>query len=197
MTPQPADPAPVDAVPDLTLGECGDRWGVSSRNTIKARAAALGVSLRQDSPTRTVWPAEHLGLGDALDAHLKSGGSLKSYIGPSVTPPADGSDGAGLARPKPSRRASVTPPADGSDSLAILLRALPALQPDPLAVARGLADAAALGAWLSSKELATLLQLSPATVRGWQDGQRPRPGYRLERRNDHGLWWRVITDTTG
>lgn len=200
MTPQPPDPIAVDAVPELTLGECCARWGVSSRNTIKARAAALGVELDQQSSTRTVWPAEHLALGDALDDHLQAGGSLKDYKGPSLTPrtdSTDSSDAAALTPSKASRKASVTAPTDGSDALALaLLRALPpSPPPDPLAVARGLADAAALGAWLSSKELGALLDLSPSTVRGWADGVRPRPGFRLQRRSDHGLWWRVVTDS--
>ena len=46
---------PLEALPDLTLAEAGDRWGVSSRNSIKAGAAALGVELRRESGTRTVW----------------------------------------------------------------------------------------------------------------------------------------------
>lgn len=202
MTPQPPDPiAVVEATPELTLGECCARWGVSSRNTIKARAAALGVELDQQSSTRTVWPAEHLALGDALDDHLQAGGSLKDYSGPSLTPRTDSTDSTdamALTPSKASRKASVTAPTDGSDALArALLRALPpSPPPDPLAVARGLADAAALGAWLSSKELGALLDLSPSTVRGWADGVRPRPGFRLQRRSDHGLWWRVVTDTT-
>jgi hypothetical protein len=44
-----ADPAPseaLEALPDLTLGDCCQRWGVASRNAIKARAKALGVELR-------------------------------------------------------------------------------------------------------------------------------------------------------
>jgi hypothetical protein len=64
---------------DLTLSECCDRWGVSSRNSIKARAAALGVELRRESSTRTVWPSQFLALGDDLDAHLRNGGTLASF----------------------------------------------------------------------------------------------------------------------
>ena len=60
MTPPPATdpPAPLEGVPDLTLADCCQRWGVNSRNSVKARAAALGVELRRESSTRTVWPAE-------------------------------------------------------------------------------------------------------------------------------------------
>ena len=78
-----ADPAPseaLEALPDLTLADCCQRWEVSSRNAIKARAKALGVELRRESSTRTVWPAEHLTLGDELAKHLKKpGGTLANF----------------------------------------------------------------------------------------------------------------------
>jgi hypothetical protein len=65
--------------------------------------------------------------------------------------------------------------------------------PDPLAVARGLAEAAQLGAWLSGQELARLLGVAPGTVRSWSTGHRPRPGFELERRKDGAaVWWRVV-----
>ena len=54
------------------------------------------------------------------------------------------------------------------------------------------AQAAALGAWLSTPELAQLLGMAPGTVRGWSTGHRPRPGFALERRKEgNALWWRV------
>lgn len=40
-----AAPAPPEALLALTLAECCERWGVSSRNSVKARAAALGMEL--------------------------------------------------------------------------------------------------------------------------------------------------------
>ena len=67
---------------------------------------------------------------------------------------------------------------------------------DPLAVARGLAEAAELGAWLTVAELARLLGVAPGTVRSWSCGHRPRPGFELERRKaGAAVWWRV-TDST-
>ena len=85
----------------------------------------------------------------------------------------------------------------GRDALAALAQFAATLVPqqaaaDPLAVARGLAEAAALGAWLSTPELAQLLGMAPGTVRGWSTGHRPRPGFALERRKEGtALWWRV------
>lgn len=204
---------PLEALPDLTLAEAGERWGVSSRNSVKARAAALGVELRRESSTRTVWPAEFVPLGDQLAEHLQAGGTLASFPGsvPSLTAATDSSDGVsqtapmapgdGSKGPRRSAGLSVTAPTAGSDGLAALAQLAAALAPppppaDPLAVARGLADAADLGAWLSGQELAQLLGVAPGTVRSWGTGHRPRPGFELERRKDGAaVWWRV-TDST-
>lgn len=193
----------LDALPDLTLAECCERWGVSSRNSIKARAAALGVELRRESSTRTVWPAEHVALGDELAEHLQQGGKLASFPR-SLTAPADVSDGPDHLSVMPptggndrGKRSSLTAPAASTDTLAALAAVVAALQPqappaDPLAVARGLAEAADLGAWLSTPELARLLGVAPGTVRSWSTGHRPRPGFELERQKDGAsVWWRV------
>lgn len=91
----------------------------------------------------------------------------------------------------------------GRDALAALAQFAatlvpPTAVPDPLAVARGLAEAAALGAWLSTPELAQLLGMAPGTVRGWRTGHPPRPGFVLERRKEGAaLWWRVRAETKG
>jgi hypothetical protein len=203
-----ADPAPseaLEALPDLTLADCCQRWEVSSRNAIKARAKALGVELRRESSTRTVWPAEHLTLGDELAKHLKKPGGTLANFGRSLTPPADGTDGDGSlvleprkGRPVPPQAPSLTPPTDGTDGLMALAQMALALRPpaDPLAVPRALQEAAELGAWLSTKELAELVRMAPATVRGWGEGHSPRPGFRLVRKTDRGVWWKVVTDGT-
>lgn len=199
----PASPEALEALPDLTLAECCERWGVSSRNSVKARAAALGVELRRESSTRTVWPSEHLSLGDDLAEHLKKPGGTLANFGRSLTPPADGTDGDGplvleprKGRPVPSEAPSLTPPTDGTDGLMALAQMALALRPpaDPLAVPRALQEAAELGAWLSTKELAELVRMASATVRGWGEGHTPRPGFRLVRKTARGVWWQVVTD---
>ena len=87
--------------------------------------------------------------------------------------------------PSPPPSASVPPPAPP-------LQAPPAPPAAPLAVARGLAEAAQLGAWLSGQELARLLGVAPGTVRSWSTGHYPRPGFELERQKDGGsVWWKV------
>jgi hypothetical protein len=205
----PADP--IDLAPDLTLAEACERWGVSSRNTIKARAKALGVELRIESTTRTVWPAEYVPLGDQLAEHLKQrGGTLANFPG-SVTAldaSSDGGDGVSVMAPpaasdrgKRSGGLAVTAPAAGTDALAALAQLAAAMAPqppaDPLAVARGLREAAELGAWLTTAELAQLLKVSPGTPAAWwKKGQAPRPGFALDRRKVAGaVWWRVSAST--
>lgn len=102
-------------------------------------------------------------------------------------------------------RALMAPAAgtDGPVMLAALVTALqqaqppaPQMPPDPLAVARALGDAAALGAWLTTAEVVQLLRVSPGTVRSWGDGHQPWPGFRLDRRRDgSAVWWRVTAVT--
>lgn len=185
----------IEALPDLTIRECMDRWGIRSPNALKGRAFRLGVELRRESSTRTVWPADRLALGDRLNDHLRQPGATIGNF-PEALPslPSAGAvtdDLGPLSMPSP---AAVT---DGPAMLAALVQALqvpaPPLPPaDPLAVARGLADAAAMGAWLSTAEAAQLLGVAPGTVRSWGDGHHPRPGYRLDRRRDgSAVWWRV------
>lgn len=214
LPPPMAQPAAIDALPDLTLSEAAARWGVKSNNAIKARAAALGVVLRRESPTRTVWPAADVPLGDRLAEHLqRPGAKLADFPEalPSMTPATAGTDGQPQALPiaaadgsrQPRKRSgglalpSVGAGTDGLMALAQLAAAMAPQPPaDPLAVARGLADAADLGAWLSGAELAQLLGVAAGTVRSWSDGHRPRPGFQLERRKDGAaVWWRVTAST--
>lgn len=159
---------------------------------------ALVVVLRRESPTRTVWPAAEVPLGDRLAEHLKRpGATLASF--PEAVPIAAADGG---RKPRPRSGALALPAAAaGTDGLMALAQLAAAMAPppppaDPLAVARGLSEAAELGAWLSVAELARLLGVAPGTVRGWGSGHRPRPGFQLERRKDGGaVWWRVTAAT--
>lgn len=198
----------AEALPDLSLRECMERWRIRSTNAVKARAASLGVQLRRESSTRTVWPAADLPLGDRLNDHLrKSGANLRNF--PEALPPEPRylPNEPALMAPGACTDDRVLPsPAAGTDGpamLAALVTALqaqppaPQLPPDPLAVARALGDAAALGAWLTTTEVAQLLRVSPGTVRSWGDGHQPRPGFRLDRRREGSVvWWRVTAVTS-
>ena len=47
-------------------------------------------------------------------------------------------------------------------------------------------------AWLTSDELAVLVNRHPIAIALWRHGHRPRPGYRLTRRQEgRQVWWRV------
>jgi hypothetical protein len=175
------------AAPDLSLGDCAARWALS-RNAIKARAAFLGVPLRRESSTRTVWPSQFVALGDELHQHLqRPKATLASYGGPRLEATGAAPLAAPVARPVPAAGAG------SGEALAAMLAALrPAAVADPLAVVEALARAADLAAWLTTAELAAVAGVSPGTVGGWPDGHRPRPGVLLRRRKDRGrVWWRV------
>ncbi len=191
-----------EALPDLNLAQCCERWGVSSRNSVKARARALGVQLQQLSPTLTVWPGEHVALGDALNEHLRNRGKLADFPHrlPSAAASSDASETQAMPAPAAvtdrRRAAALTAPAASSDALGAFAAMVAAMRPepaaDPLAVPRALAEAADAGHWLSTGELAMVLGMHRSTVGRWEAGHCPRPGFRLQRRKDSGsVWWLV------
>lgn len=164
--------------PDLTLQECCDRWGVSSRNSVKARAAALGVELRRESSTRTVWPRDDVPLGDELHDHLQAGGTLRDFPG---------------ALPQPAKPAAITAPREvslaaaggASDALAVALLQLlhqqtPPATAGPLARARAMAEAADQRLPLTTPELAELVGLDREEVENLRAGTLLY-GFRLSR----------------
>jgi hypothetical protein len=162
--------------PDLTLQECCERWGVSSRNSVKARAAALGVELRRESSTRTVWPRDEVPLGDELDQHLKTGGTLRDFPG---------------ALPQPQQQArplaanpSLPAVTAGSDAMAMamlqLLQQQAPQQPSALARARGMAAAADERLPLTTAELAELVGIDAEELETIKAGS-SLYGFRLKR----------------
>jgi hypothetical protein len=74
-------PASISAI-GIPLPELEQRWSVT-RNALKARAAMLDVELTRISSTCTLWPHDKIAIGDALNAHLKSGKPSKSFYGKS------------------------------------------------------------------------------------------------------------------
>ncbi len=183
------------ALVDLGLSELCDRWEVS-RNAVKARARALGVELRRESSTRTVWPSEHLHLGDELHEHLKRPkATLANYSGPRLEPlPA-----APLAAPE--RRSVPSGSAGSGEAMAALVAMVAAMKPaapppDPLATVERLHRAAELGAWLKTSEVAKVARCSASTVRNkWHDGYELRPGLLVRCREVDGrVWWRIVRE---
>lgn len=178
-------------LPDLTLGDCCDRWQIS-RNAVKSRAASLGVELRRESSTRTVWPAEHLDLGDALHEHLqRPKATLANYSGPRL----EALPAAPLAAPE--KRSVPAPPGGSGEAMLAMLAALrPSLPPpDPLATVEAIHRAVELGAWLTNSELAAVTGVSDSTAAHWPDGHLLRPDLVLERRKAGSrVWWRIVRE---
>ena len=74
-------PATIEAQ-GVPLPELEKRWSIT-RNALKSRAQMLGIDLIQVSSTCTLWPHVHIPVGDALNAHLKSGKASKTFYGSS------------------------------------------------------------------------------------------------------------------
>ncbi|MEY4359103.1 MAG: hypothetical protein RLZZ631_589 [Cyanobacteriota bacterium] len=172
-----------EVTPDESIADLEKRWGIS-RNALKARAKALGVELIRKGPTLTVWPGDRIAEADRLDAHLKAGGAMAGFPGfaggdsqPSVTPHGR-SAGSQLAV-----MGKVDPMLALAEAMA---KAMPQPAVDPLARARGLAEAADNALVLCNEDLAALVGQG---VSGWTDGTE-RFGYRF-RRHQQGrqvLW---------
>ena len=172
--------------PDVSIRELEERWGLS-RNGLKARAKALGVELIRVSSTLTVWPGQFVELGDQLHEHLSSGKPMGLFGG--LAPVSD--------RPVPSRQQPSTAiTASNESALTALAQAITASTqtalpaPDPLALARRLADAASLGVPLTNSEMAQVL--GKASIGPKHDGSSPRPGFTIHRQEHNGTpFWTV------
>lgn len=172
--------------PDVSIRELEERWSLS-RNGLKARAKALGVELIRVSSTLTVWPSQFIDLGDRLHEHISSGQPMATFGG--LAPVTD--------RSVPSRQQQSSALTASNDSALTALAdaitassktALPA--PDPLALARRLADAASLGVPLTNGEMAQVLGRS--SIGPKQDGSSPRPGFTIHRQEHNGTpFWTV------
>jgi hypothetical protein len=154
------------------------------------------------SSTCTVWPAEHVALGDELDRYLKDRGKLADF--PHRLPSAVASTDASETQAMPSpgavsdrhRSPALMAPAASTDAMGAFAAMVAAMRPqptaDPLAVPRALAEAADAGHWLSTGELAQVVGMHRSTVGKWPDGHSPRPGFQLQRRKDAAVvWWLV------
>lgn len=93
---------------------------------------------------------------------------------------------------KPSQDVSALADPSALVALASAMAAQLAPAPDPLTAARRIKEAADLSVWLSNDEAAAMLGVAPSTMRGYKDGHCPRPGFRMERYSEGGVWWRVI-----
>ena len=173
--------------PDVSIRDLEQRWGLS-RNGLKARAKALGVDLIRVSSTLTTWPGAFIELGDRLHDHISSGQPMGTF--PGLAPISD--------RPVPARQQqSEAITASNETALIAVVEAITASTkaalpaPDPLAVARRLAEAADLGVALTNNEMSQVL--GRASIGPRQDGWSPRPGFTIHRQEHNGSpFWNVV-----
>ena len=138
---------------DQPIRDLEAQWGIS-RNALKKRAAALGVELIRVSSTDTRWPAAYVDLGDQLHEHLQGGGTLKDFPGSRLALTA--------STTATSESKAITKGIDAEALAAVVATvmaqctsSLPAAA-DPLARAKGMAEAADQGLVLTTDELAAL-----------------------------------------
>ena len=170
---------------DLPLRDAEARWGIS-RNTLKTRAAALGVNLIRVSSTDSRWPAAYIDLGDQLQQHLQAGGTLKDFPGAKPGIASNGATTASSSKAIAKAGDVETLAAVVAAVLAQTTSCLPSPSADPLARAKGLADAADAGLVLTTDEL---VALGVKGIDGFADGDLAY-GYSFHKHNQRNrvLW---------
>ena len=174
-----------EIAPDVSIAELEQRWGVS-RNTLKARAKALGIELIRQGPTLTTWPGDRVAEGDRLDAHLKAGGAMAAFPGVAAT--AAGEEGEPSVTPQGVSASGRLAVSGGKvDQITALAAAIAAamsqpapLPPHPLDRGRSMGEAADERIPLTSAELAALAELPVEEVAAMKSGT-SLYGFRLQR----------------
>ncbi|MFN6568251.1 MarR family transcriptional regulator [Dendronalium sp. ChiSLP03b] len=168
----------LDRVP---VAQLPDQYGIV-KSVLYDRINRLGIKPTKIG-NKSYISGEQLELLDQLDAHMKAGGSMADFADQyashgggqyehldSQFDDASQSDGqltvTGLTASQVGQLPQLI---EGLVTRLIpaIVRQLPALAPDPVAHLRALEEAYKNGWLLSTRELATLLKLSRATVRGY------------------------------
>lgn len=198
-----AAPLAVEAVPDgLRLS---DWWEARQIPRTNAYGLLKLLGIKPDSRKvpgarkPVAWlSAEQIAALDPLAYRLRDGATLSKLEAELSGMVRNRSAGGALASvPSEAELSGMVPHGSGLSGMEALAQLAAALAPasaapDPLTVPRRLAEAADLGAWLTTPELAAVVGMAPGTVRGWADGHSPRPGFVVERRRDGSrTWWRV------
>ena len=68
----------TDTQKGIPLRDLEQRWNIG-RNPVKRRAEFLGVTLMKPDYLTTLWPLEHLQLGDDLQAWIEDGNQMKFF----------------------------------------------------------------------------------------------------------------------
>lgn len=204
-----AAPVTVEAVPDgLRLSDWHESRGIPRTNAY-GLLKLLGIkpdSRKVPGARKPVaWlSTEQIAALDPLADRLRDGATLSKLEGELSGTVRDRSAGdVPTTVPNDAGPSGMVPHGSGLSGMEALTQLAAALAPaaaapDPLTVPRRLAEAADLGAWLTTPELAAVVGMAPGTVRGWGDGHSPRPGFVVERRRDGSrTWWRVANEAHG
>jgi hypothetical protein len=173
------------------MADLAARWGVTP-NTVSRRLAFLQIKPIRQGNYRFL-TVEQLELANALHSHILSGQPMETF-------PRSQQEGEAMAI---ARRQTVK--VDQAESAMALVAAMAAkLTPpaDPLQQARRLKEAADLGLWLSNAEMAEVIGMAESTLRDKGHDYSPRPGFRLERKQDSSrrftrsgvIWWRAVQE---
>lgn len=150
------------------MADLAGRWGITA-NTVSRRLSFLGIKPIRQGNYRFI-TAEQLALADELQQHILSGKPQDTFPRP------DQPEGGLVAR----RVEAPAQVAGQVEQLTALVAAVTAAQQpavDPLARARGLAEAADAGLVLTNDDMAALLGQG---VSSWKDGHLAY-GYRFSR----------------
>lgn len=166
------------------MADLAARWGVTS-NTVSRRLAFLQIKPIRQGNYRYL-TAEQLELANALHDHILSGQPMETF------PRSGSSEGTAIVR-----RQTAKP--EQSDTMALVAAMAAKLNPpsDPLQQARQLKEAADLAIWLSNAEMAEVIGMAESTLRDKGTDYSPRPGFRLERKQDSrggSIWWRAVRE---
>jgi hypothetical protein len=168
------------------MADLAARWGVTP-NTVSRRLAFLQIKPTRQGNYRFL-TVEQLELANALHSHILSGQPMETF-------PRSQQEGEAMAI---ARRQTVK--VDQAETTMALVAAMAAtLRPpaDPLQQARRLKEAADLGLWLSNAEMAEVIGMAESTLRDKGHDYSPRPGFRLERKQDSrggAIWWRAVQE---
>ena len=200
-------PQAVEAVPDgQRLSDWHEQKRIPRTNAYGLlRLLAIVPEQRKVPGARKLvsWlSAEQIATLDPLADRLRDGATtlakLQKELSGTVRHRPEGMEAGALASvPHNAEQSGIVPHSSASFGMEALAQLAAALAPapvplDPLTVPRRLAEAADLGAWLSTPELAAVVGMAPGTVRGWADGHTPRPGFVVARRREGSrTWWRV------
>ena len=177
------------ALADVSLSALEERWSLS-RNSVKNRAKALGVTILNPTPKSAFWPGEFIDLGDQLHAWIQAGNELAAF--PYIQQIKEGGSAAISKQTAGSKLAKKA-----TSQLAVTPRFTLPEGTDPFSPAEDLYKAVGLKRWYSTDEMALILRKPRTTLANWEHRKEVRPDVFLEKRKvGNDVYWRAVTDSS-